>query len=583
MNSIRKLYALLTSAQRKRSLVVLGLFLISMVVETLGVSFVIPTLTVLSNQNIAASYPQLEPLLLLLGNPRQEVLLLWAVTILVLVYGFKALLLSVVSWYQAGFVSQVERTVAQRLFEGYMRQPWTFHLQRNSAQLIRNIVVGGGAVGNGLVSSLFLLSEGLVLLGMSILLFAVEPVGALWVIAVVGSAAIAFSALTKGKLILWGKAHQEHQGMRLQHIQQGLGAVKEILLLGRAQGVFGPFDEHSSGLARIARRQAILQQLPRVWLEVLGVVGLACLVVVMIAQKRVASEVVPIVGLFGAAAFRVMPSINRVLGCIQNIRSTSPVIETLAQEMRSIEAISRVYSDERLSFRESLSIERVTFHYPGADNPVLHEVSLTVQPGSIIGIIGRSGAGKSTLLDVILGLLEPTSGRVCVDGCDIRKNTRGWQDQIGYVPQSIYVTDDTLRRNVALGLPDGEIDDNRIRWSVSAAQLGTFVAALPNGLDTMVGERGIRLSGGQRQRIGIARALYHDPSVLVLDEATNALDPTTERAFLDTVSQMGKSRTILIVAHRISAMGHCDKIYRINAGKLIQDESAAERPFQSVS
>src|SRR5690606_15229908 len=280
------------------------------------------------------------------------------------------------------------------------------------------------------------------------------------------------------------------------------------------------YRRHNIASARMGYRQRALQQFPRLWLEFLAVVGLAALVLAMLAQGQSIEAILPTIGVFASAAFRTLPSVNRVISSVQSIRYGLPVVQTLYEELAR-ETPHTSGAGAKLPFRTALELVGVDYAYPGSPLQALKQVSITVHRGESVGIIGTSGAGKSTLVDIALGLLSPDRGVVKVDGVDIRTSLRSWQDQIGYVPQSIFLTDDTLRRNVAFGLPDDEICEEAVLHAVRAAQLDEFVSTLPAGLDTIVGERGVRLSGGQLQRIGIARALYHDPPVLVLDEATS--------------------------------------------------------------
>ena len=291
----------------------------------------------------------------------------------------------------------------------------------------------------------------------------------------------------------------------------------------------------------------------------------------MIWRGKPLEALLPTLGLFTAAAFRLMPSVNRVLAGFQSLRFTLPVVDTLHSEFRLFNATIAPKHGQPLPFKHALTLHQVSFQYPSTEAQALRGVSLTIPLGASVGFIGGSGAGKSTLVDIILGLLTPVSGTVKVDGIDIQTNLRGWQDQIGYVPQSIYLTDDTLRRNVAFGLPADQIDEAAVWRAIQAAQLEQFVNDLPQGLDTPVGEHGIRLSGGQRQRIGIARALYHDPRIMVLDEATSSLDTATEREVMEAVRALQGNKTLLIVAHRLSTTEHCGRLFRLEQGRLVEE------------
>lgn len=574
--TLAKVRELLTPAERKSALALLGLMFVGMVLETLGVGFVIPVVAVLMQDDLAARYPAVSSVLAWFGNPSHEAMVVGAMLSLVGLYLFKGLFLAFLAWRQTRFTHEVQAQLSQRLFTAYLRQPYTFHLQRNSAQLLRNMTGEVDMYANSvMIPGITLITEALVLFGLCMLLLIVEPVGALIVVGVFSVATWAFHSLTRRRIARWGLARQHHEGMRMQHLQQGLGAVKDVKLLGRETEFLEQYRKHSMQSARVGQLHSTLQQLPRLWLELLAVGGLATLVLTMLAQGRSPQTVLPTLGLFAAAAFRLMPSANRVIGSAQLLRYGLPVIGALHAELQPTAPPPPREAGTAVPFRDSLELDKVTFTYVGAPAPALKELSLTLRRGESVGFIGASGAGKSTLADILLGLLTPDSGEVRMDGRDIQKNLRNWQDQVGYVPQSIFLTDDTLRRNVAFGLSNEQIDEAAVWRSIRAAQLDELVNSLPAGLNVMVGERGIRLSGGQRQRIGIARALYHDPAVLVLDEATSSLDTATEGGVMEAVRALRGEKTIIIVAHRLSTIEHCDKVFRIEDGRVIEEGATA--------
>lgn len=571
-----KLVRLLRPEQRRDAWFLLGLMVIGMGFETLGVGLVIPALALLTQADLLANYPALAPLVVFLGNPDPASLLVIGMGVLVAVYGAKSVFLAFLVWRQAGFVFDLQAGLSQSLFKVYLSQPYTFHLQRNSAQLIRNAIGQVSDVTNVVQQGMMFLTELLVMIGILILLIYVEPLGALLALGTLGGAVLGFGYLTRGYLQRWGVARQLHEGLRIQHLQQGLGGAKDVILLGRGGNFLLQYEEHNQGTARVGKRQMVLQALPRLWLEFLAIVGLSTIVFVSLAQGKPMALLLPTVGLFAAAAFRITPSINRLLIAVQNVRYSLPAIENLCAELKlGGELPNAEPKRDSMAFRNELKLSAVTFSYPEASKPSLQDVVVSISCGSSVGIIGGSGAGKSTLVDLLLGLLEPGSGKVTVDGIDIRCSLRAWQDQIGYVPQSVFLTDDTLRRNVAFGLSEGQIDDEAVWRALSAAQMEEFVRSLPDGLETTVGERGINISGGQRQRIGIARALYHDPAVLVLDEATSSLDVHTEAKIMDAVQSLHGEKTIVIVAHRLSTVEHCDQIYRLESGKVVEVGSAS--------
>ena len=566
--------------ERRSVLTLLGLIFLGMLLETLGVGLVIPALSLLTQNDIASNYPALQPILQTLGNPSQQNLIVGGMLTLVGVYLVKTLFLAFLAWRQMRFAFGVQAQFSQRLFKVYLHQPYTFHLQRNSAQLIRNVINEVSMVtGNAILPGMILLTELLVLFGLCGMLLIVEPRGTLIVVSVLGIAAWAFHHFTHRHIERWGLARQHHEGLRLQHLQQGLGGAKDVKLLGREANFLEQYRQHNVQSAHVGQMQSVLLQLPRLWLELLAVSGLAMLVISMLAQSRALDAVLPMLGLFAAAAFRLMPSASRILNAVQALRYGLPMIDTLYTELNL--GIPEVADASYLSapFDVAIELRRVTYTYPGAAEPALKDTSLVITRGELVGFVGVSWAGKSTLVDILLGLLTPDEGEVRVDGKNIQENLRNWQDQIGYVPQSIYLTDDTLRRNVAFGLPDEHIDDFAVQRAIQAAQLTNFVASLPNGLATIVGERGVRLSGGQRQRIGIARALYHDPAVLLLDEATSSLDTVTEHDVMQAVTALHGSKTILIVAHRLSTIEHCDQVYQMKQGELTLADKITKMTF----
>ena len=571
-----KLWKLFSPHQRRDSLVLLVLMVIGMVLETLGIGLVIPVIGLMSIPDLGAQYPGLQPFLDRLGNPTRTQLVMLAMLTLVAVNTFKGFFIGYLTWRRERLTTDVQADFSDRLFAGYLRQDYVFHLLRNSAELIRNTFALVADIRNVVHQSLVAITEGLVLLGASALLMAVQPAGALAVVSTFGLAGWGFNHMTRTRLQRWGEERQVHEGLRIQHLQQGLGGAKDVKLLGREEDFLRQYHRHNKGSAYIGQLQATLQTIHRLGLELLAVLGLALLVFVMIGQGQELEALLPTLGLFAAAAFRMMPSVNRVLSAVQSVRFSVPVVDTMYSELQMLELAPPPERGLALPMRHALTLEGICFQYPSAEAPALREVTLSVKRGSSVGFVGGSGAGKSTLVDIILGLLTPDRGTVAVDGVDIQSNLRGWQDQVGYVPQTIFLTDDTLRRNIAFGLSSETIDEAAVRRALRSAQLEEFVDGLPDGLDTVVGERGIRLSGGQRQRIGIARALYHDPPVLVLDEATSSVDTATEVGIMSAVRALHGDKTILIVAHRLSTVEHCDSLFCLDQGRVtIEGEAAA--------
>lgn len=576
MHNFNKLVSFLNSKQRKKAIVLVMLMFVGMILETISIGLVIPALSLMMNTNLAEEFPTLIPLLNYLGNPKPVHLVIGGIIILVFVYALKTIFLVYLSWKQFHFTYGLQQDLSKRLFDGYLRQPFTFYLQRNSAQLIRNTTGEVASFTNAISAVGTVITESLVLLGVIILLIIVQPLGAVLVIGTLGLSSYLVFALIKERILLWGIGRQRHEGFRFQHLQQGFGSIKDLKLLGRQESFIKQYDIHNQGSADVGRNIGFFRALPRFWMEFLAVIGLLILVVSLLAENKSADVIIPTLGLFAAAAFRLIPSTNRIFVGIQQLRFLLPTIDLLRNELDLFsKGQEKTKEVKPFLLKQHIILKHLSYIYPGTKQNVLENINIQIKRGETIGFIGRSGSGKSTLIDIILGLLPITSGEVKVDNININANMRGWQKQIGYVPQTIYLTDDTLRRNIAFGIEEDQIDDFALQESIKAAQLDVFVGNLPEKFNTIVGERGIKLSGGQRQRIGIARALYHNPEVLVLDEATSALDTKTERGVMQSISALQGKKTILIVAHRLSTLVKCDFLYRLDNGKIIQQGTYA--------
>jgi ATP-binding cassette, subfamily B, bacterial PglK len=571
---LTKVITLLTQAERRKAYYLLVLMFIGMLLETMSIGLVVPMVAMMMQDDIAVQYPIIVPVLTYFNNPNQTQMIVGAMAFLVLVYLIKSGFLAFSIWQQTSFAYKLQQRVSEQLFKTYLNQPYTFHLYKNSADLIRNATAEVTLFTHVINALLLLITEVMVLIGIALILIYIEPVGAIVVVSVLVVAGLFFNRFTRNRVLRWGKARQYHDGLRIQHLQQGLGGVKEVKLYGRENDFIRLFSIHNFESARKNGNQVMIQQFPRLGLEFLAVFGLAMLVFVMTFTGVELVTIVPILGLFAAAAFRLMPSANRLLGAIQMLRFHSPVIDVLNKELNAnalFKNTSAASIDDNLKpFQHKIQFRHLSYTYQEASEKTLNNINLTITKGETVGVIGASGSGKSTLIDILLGLLSPTEGDLLVDGEKITGDVaKAWQRKIGYVPQSIYLTDDTLKSNVAFGLPTDKIDDALIMRALEAAQLAEFIKQLPDGIETVVGERGIRLSGGQRQRIGIARALYQNPEVLVLDEATSALDSETEHEVMQAIYALHKTKTIIIVAHRLSTVEKCDKLFHLEMGKLI--------------
>jgi ATP-binding cassette, subfamily B, bacterial PglK len=470
-------------------------------------------------------------------------------------------------------VAESTAALSQRLLRGYLRAPYAFYLHRNSAELIRNVWHSSEVVFRAVMAPAVAIAfETVVVLAIAGVLLAIAPLVTLVISVLLGGAALVFVRASRTAVARWGIRADHLTKEIIQSLQQTLHAIKEIKVLGREAFFDEAFDRLQRQLVRVRHYHATLAAVPRMLIETLFVGGAFVLIALVVLLGNTGPEVLPILGLYAYAGFRVIPSMNRIMLYVNDIRHGAAAVEDLYADLLTVaadegpDALEHVTTS--LPFDDRIELAGVSYVYEGGAAPVLRDVDLVIRRGESVGIVGLTGAGKSTLVDLLLGLLTPTYGRITVDGRDLATHRRAWQRRIGYVPQAIVLVDDTLRRNVALGLPDAQIDPARLAAALRVAQLEDFVATLPAGLETVVGERGIRFSGGERQRVGIARALYRAPDVLVFDEATSSLDNRTEADLVRALETLPAPRTLIVIAHRLSTVRHCDRLVYLKDGRV---------------
>ena len=567
---VRACLGLLSPWARWRWAALIPLALAAAAAEAVGAGAAFGLITILGDPARAAAlpvaawvYPHLP------AHDNRSVVL--AFTLLVIAfYVARNLLLAGVTWAQERALNASVAELSHRLFAAYLAAPYDFHFRRNSAVLIRRVTDGVHSVFRGVLGSLVTIAtEALVVAGLVVVLGVTAPGVTLVAVVVVGGLLSVPLMLSRRAAARWGRAVQLIDTAILQTLQQSLGAVKEVKLTGREAFFLGQLGERVPAAARLRLRFLTLGASLRMAVETVFVCGLL-LVSLLITLRHEPSGVLPLLGLYAYAGFRVIPSANRIMLYVTELRYSRAWIHDLCDDLAALEteppAADR--AADAIRFSRTLALESVSYTYAGEREPVLLGVDLTIGRGESVGIVGSSGAGKSTLVDVLLGLLTPTAGRITVDGRDIRSALRSWQRHIGYVPQEPFLLDDTLRRNVAFGIADAEIDDRRVESALRLAQLADFVTTLSDRLDTLLGERGTRLSGGQRQRVAIARALYHEPEVLVFDEATSALDSPTERELIAALEALHGVKTLVVIAHRLTTVRRCDRLAVLRDGRV---------------
>ncbi|WP_051358076.1 ABC transporter ATP-binding protein [Rubidibacter lacunae] len=548
----------------------LGLVLIGVGFETLGVGTIYPFIAALDHPSGIGDRPIIGGLYRQLGSPDPKYFLVGMGSVLIGIYIFKNIYLAWVYLLQNRFVYRKCANYTCLLFQKYIHSPYWLHIQRNPAQLLRNLTAEATLTAGAMKQILILATEISVAAVIACLLVIVQPVATFAAVVVLATVTGGIYAIVRGRFSSLGKKRQYHAGQLYQHANQGFGALKDIKVLSCESFFIERFSTHQRAICEILRWQKTISQFPRLSVETAAVTGLLAVIMVMILQGSNSANMLPTLSVFAAAAFRFMPSFNRIVNALNQLRFSAHAVDVIHYELQTLPTTLQASNPEVLPpIQVGIELHEVGFRYPGVNTDAIADISLTIPCGQSVGFVGASGAGKTTIVDLLLGLFEPTQGQVLVDGNDIRDRVRSWREQIGYVPQAIYLSDDTLRANIAFGELPENIDEEKVHLAVKSAQLDKFVSDLPDGLDTVVGDRGVRLSGGQRQRIGIARALYRDPQVLVLDEATAALDNQTEASVMEAVEQLRGERTIVVIAHRLSTVKRCDRLYFLAGGRIV--------------
>ncbi|MCR9191732.1 MAG: ABC transporter ATP-binding protein/permease [Gammaproteobacteria bacterium] len=579
LHTFQQIIKILGHEYRRRGFSIIALMLISMGLEIIGVSLVVPLIAFMVDPSLIEKMSVLSSFSIPLSHINQTHLVIAGMSALVGFYLLKTVFMMYAISKQTKFVYNVASTLSQQLFTYYLKQPWAFYLKHHSAHLSLKVTSDPNMfITNALRPTIALISEVMVLIGIGGFLLIIHPIGTIVVATSTSLCSWLYLRMIKEKILNYGKTRYHNESMRLQCIQEGFGGAKNIILLGRETEILERHQTYNLLSTQSNEKVQTFTELPRLGLEFFAVFGLSLSVIAMSfyganANTEMAA-IVPTLALYAAAAFRIMPSANRIVAALQSIRYGCPVVQSLYDELELLKKSKRpIQPKAPLFFARDITLKNLYYRYEPTQSNVLTNINLTIKQGTATGFIGTSGAGKSTLIDLILGLLVPTNGHITVDDIDIQTNLRGWQDKIGYIPQSIYLADDSLLHNVAFGLSNDAIDLQAVQRAIKTAQLETFVNELPQGLDTFVGEHGLRLSGGQRQRIGIARALYHDPELLVLDEATSALDIDTEKEIMDAVYSLQKNKTVVIIAHRFSTIANCSYVYRMEKGAVVAQGS----------
>lgn len=573
MNLYKRAIHILGKEKRWGLLGILILTLIGAAAELCGVSMILWFVEAILDPDFITGNALLNAIYVRSGMSSNGMIALIAAA-LVLVYVIKNAYLVAMNNQIYKYTYRSQRDLACRMMRYYMTQPYIRLREQNSSDLIRNITADSNRCFVVILNLLQMTSEILISIVLVALLLVTDPVITVLVVALMCASMFIVLKVVKRKVSVLGEQDRYYEAKMNKCVLEAFGGVKEVKITHSEKFFMDDYYFKSTRYAELHRKCDVLGIIPKQVMEAVTIGSLMVSLIIRLLMGADPSSFVPIVSLFAGAAFKLLPSVNKIASYINSIvfhLASFNAIDASIDEMRrgNAQYIEETVNKPSVTLNEKLELRNLSFHYPDSDKNVIDGINLTLGKNESIAFIGPSGAGKTTLADIILGVLEPQGGDMLVDGVRINDNIYNWQKRLGYIPQSIFLFDDNIRKNIAFGIPDEDIDDDMVWKALEEAQLKSFVEELPDGLDTRIGERGQRLSGGQRQRIGIARALYYNPDVLVLDEATSALDNDTEKAVMESIEKLQGSKTMIIIAHRLTTVENCDNIYEVRDGRVI--------------
>lgn len=576
-----KLKVLLDRKQKSQMVGIVVLMLIGGVLESLGIAMIAPVMQVVIDPEKVQESHILSAIYNLFNLTSTTQLAAIIMVSIILVFIIKNVFLYFMNVVQLRFVYTNQFATSRRMMINFMQRPYEYYLNADTTVIQRNITSDVNNLYALILSCLQLTSEIIVFVCLVVILLSQDARMTLTIATLLVIVLLVIKFVIKPVMVKAGKDNQDYYSGLYKWIYESVTGIKEIKVAAKENYFINGYADCGAGYVNAVQKYNLYNSTPRLLIETIAIAGMIGYMLFVMAQGTSLTSLLPQLTVLAAAAARLLPSANRINNYLTSIAYFEPFLDNVSENLQDEihdESISYNSDDyrtkaqiEKLPVHKSINLEGITYKYPNTDKYILDGADMEIPVGKSVGIVGTSGAGKTTIVDVLLGLLEPEKGRILADGVDVKTNYKGWLKNVGYIPQTIFMTDSTIRKNVAFGVPEDEIDDAKVWQALSEAALDSFVKELPEGLDTEIGERGIRLSGGQRQRIGIARALFEDPEVLVLDEATSALDNDTEAAIMDSINRLHGKKTLVIIAHRLQTIEKCDMIYGIKDGKAVRD------------
>lgn len=578
---IRKFSLILSKQQKIRVVIIAIMMVIGAFLETLGVGLILPLVSAITTPDIIMTNKYAKLVCEILDLHATRTFMIVVIAALIFVYIFKNVYLFVEYYVQYRFICNNRFAVQCRLMETYLHRPYEFFLNAESGEIVRVVTNDTSNTFNLLSTVLAFFTEAIVSVALIVVIIVTDPVMAILLASVLGGTMLLIGRLVKPILRKAGLKFQKNSAKMNQWLLQSISGIKEVKVSGKEGFFLTQFSKYGRKAIDSEKKNMVLGQVPRLSIEAFSISAMLAVIAILMWRGREIDTMLPQLSAFAMAAVRLMPSVNRMTASLNQMSYYEPALDkmlehlSVAQRWQNDKADMKAEASacpkeqmDNLELKKEIVLEDISFSYPGAEHPVLEQANMQVQIGMSVGIVGASGAGKTTAVDIMLGLLKPQEGQVLADGVDIQTAYHAWLSHIGYIPQMIFMLDDTIRGNIAFGIDSKDVDEQAVWKALEEAQLAEFVRSLPEGLDTQIGERGIRLSGGQRQRIGIARALYTDPELLIFDEATSALDNETESAIMESINALHGKKTMVIIAHRLTTIEGCDMVYRVENGKI---------------
>ena len=573
----KKFNKVLNKKQKSRVVVLIFMILIGAVLETLGVSMIYPLIETVMMPEVFEQNAMIVWICNVLGYTSAEQFVTFMLLALIFIFIFKNLYLLLLYYVQHSFITNSQYRISRDLLKVYLNRPYEFYLNASTGDIMRTVYSDSTGIFNLLLQCMQFITEFMVAIFLGTYLLIIDPVMTIVMGILLVGITLLSSAFLKPRISRIGEESRQQQSKMYKTIMQSINSVKDVKVYAKEDAFLGIYRKYGKRYYNLARDHEVLSSVPRLAIEAFSLSGVLAYMAVMMKLGQNVQTMVPQLSAFAVAAVRLLPSASRINTYLANIAYYRPTLDYVYANVelprnvdeRAAEA-KAVTETDKLKFHDCIKVEQLYYKYPNTDKYIFENARMQVPYGKSVGIMGPSGAGKTTVVDIMLGLLRVESGTITCDGVNVLEHYGQWLANIGYISQTINMVDDTIRANIAFGVDVDDIDDARVWQVLEEAQLADFVRNLPNGINTVIGERGVRISGGQRQRVGIARALYHDPEILILDEATSALDNDTEAAIMEAIENFHGRKTMLIIAHRLKTIENCDIIYKVENGKITE-------------